>query len=64
MQINPQTLLHSASAYPPWLVVGCAVIAGILGLWLVGKLLKWSFVVIVVAVLILGGAALVCQMLR
>jgi hypothetical protein len=64
MQINVQTLLHSASAYPPWLVVVCAVIAIILGLWLVGKLLKWGLVVMVVAILVLGGAALVWQRLR
>jgi hypothetical protein len=64
MPINSQTLLHSASAYPPWLVVVCAVVAGILGLWLVGKLLKWGLVIIVVAILVLGGAALVWRMLR
>jgi hypothetical protein len=59
MPINSQTLLHSLSAYPPWLVAVCAVVAGIFALWLVGKLLKWSLMVIMVAVLILGSATLV-----
>ena len=64
MPINSQTLLHSASAYPPWLVAVCAVVAGIFVLWLVGKLLKWSLMVIVATILILGGAALVWLVLR
>jgi uncharacterized membrane protein YjjP (DUF1212 family) len=59
MKIDPQALLHSLAAYPPWLVVVCAVVAGMFTLWLLGKLLKWSLVVIVATVLILGGAALV-----
>jgi hypothetical protein len=64
MPINSQTLLHSLSAYPPWLVAVCAVVAGIFALWLVGKLLKWSLMVIMVAVLILGSATLVWLVLR
>ena len=64
MPINTQTLLHSAAAYPPWLVAGCAVIVGAFALWLVGKLLKWTIMVIVAAILILGGAALVWLVLR
>jgi hypothetical protein len=64
MPINSQTLLHSVSAYPPWLVAVGAVFAGIFALWLVGKLLKWSFMVIMVAILILGGAAVVWQVFR
>ncbi len=64
MQINSPPLLHSFSSYPPWLVVVCAVVAGILGLWFVGKLLQWSLVVIVVAILVLGGASLAWQMFR
>ena len=64
MPINIQTLLHSLAAYPPWLVAVCAVVAGIFALWVVGKLLKWSLMVIMVAVLILGAAALVWLVLR
>jgi uncharacterized membrane protein HdeD (DUF308 family) len=64
MPLNSQTLLHSLSAYPPWLVAVCAVIAGILVLWLVGKLLKWSLMVIGAMILILGVAALVWLVLR
>jgi hypothetical protein len=64
MPINTQTLLHSASAYPPWLVAVCAVVAGIFVLWLVGKLLKWTIMVLVAAILILGAAALVWLALR
>ena len=64
MPINSQTLLHAAAAYPPWLVAVCAVVAGIFALWLVGKLLKWSFMVIVAAILVLGTAALVWLVLR
>jgi hypothetical protein len=59
MQFDPQTFLHSLAAYPLWLVVVCAVVVGTFTLWLLGKLLKWSLVVIVAAILILGGAALV-----
>jgi uncharacterized membrane protein YjjP (DUF1212 family) len=64
MPINPQTLLHSLSAYPPWFVAACAVIAGIFVLWLVGKLLKWSLMVIGAMILIVGGAILVWLVLR
>ena len=64
MPTNTQTLLHSVSAYPPWLVAVCAVVAGIFVLWLVGKLLKWTIMVLVAAILILGAAALVWLALR
>jgi hypothetical protein len=64
MPINSQTLLHSLSAYPPWFGVVCAVVAGIFALWLVGKLLKWSLMLIVATILILGGAALVWLVMR
>jgi uncharacterized membrane protein YjjP (DUF1212 family) len=64
MPTNTQTLLHSLAAYPPWFVAVCAIGAGIFVLWLVGKLLKWSLIVIVAAILILGGAALVWLVLR
>jgi hypothetical protein len=64
MPINSQTLLHSLSAYPPWLVAVCAVVAGIFVLWLVGKLLKWSLIVMVAGILVLGAAALVWLVLR
>jgi uncharacterized membrane protein YjjP (DUF1212 family) len=64
MPINTQTLLHSLSAYPPWLVAVCAVIAGAFALWLVGKLLKWSLIIIVAVIIILGGAALVWLVMR
>ncbi|HWZ93686.1 MAG TPA: hypothetical protein VNW30_00680 [Opitutaceae bacterium] len=64
MPINAQTLLHSAAAYPPWLVTVCAVVAGIFVLWLVGKLLKWSLMVIAATVLVLGAAALVWLVFR
>jgi hypothetical protein len=64
MPINIQTLLHSLAAYPPWLVAVCAVVAGAFALWLVGKLLKWSLMVIVATILLLGAAALVWLVLR
>jgi len=64
MPIKAQTLLHSLSAYPPWFVDTCAVIAGVFALWLVGKLLKWSLMVIGAMILILAGAALVWLVLR
>jgi hypothetical protein len=38
--------------------------AGIFALWLVGKLLKWSFMVIMVTILILGAAAVVWLVFR
>ena len=64
MQINSQTFFHSLAAYPTWLVVVGAVIGGVCALWLVGKLLEWSLGLIVVALLILSGAALVWLVLR
>jgi hypothetical protein len=64
MPINSQALLHSLSAYPRWLVVVGAVAAGIFALWLLGKLVKWSLMVIVVAMLLLGAAALVWLVFR
>jgi uncharacterized membrane protein YjjP (DUF1212 family) len=57
--IDPHSLRHELAAYPPWFVAVCAVIAGVFLLWLAGKVLKWSVMVIAAILFILGGAALV-----
>jgi apolipoprotein N-acyltransferase len=64
MPIDSQAGVHSLAAYPPWLVIPCAVIGGMFLVWLAGKLLKWSVEVIFAAVLILAGAAAVWLLLR
>lgn len=46
--------LESLRAYPPWFVVACAAVAAAGGLWLLGKLLKWTVYALIAAVL-LGG---------
>jgi len=64
MPTHPQTLLHSLSAYPTWLVVVCAVVVGAFALWLAAKLLEWSLAVIAIVLLVTGGAAVVWLVFR
>lgn len=54
--------LDSLGEYPRWFVVACATVAAAVGLWILAKLLKWT-IYLLVAVVLLGGAATVAWLL-
>jgi hypothetical protein len=45
-------LFAPIEAYPHWFVASCAVVAAALALWVLGKLLTWTFYVMLVFVLL------------
>ena len=55
----PPDLARALAGYPPWLVVAGAVVAAVVGLWLLGKLLKLAlYASLVVLILAVAGCAL------
>ena len=50
-------LFNSLADYPRWLVVACLAIVGVLAIYLVAKLLKWGFYLLLICVLV-GGLGL------
>jgi hypothetical protein len=52
---NP--LLDSLAGYPHWFVVACVTVAGVVALWVVVKLLKWSLYLLLGLVAVAGVAA-------
>jgi hypothetical protein len=59
-----QAGVRSLAAYPPWLVILCAIIAGTFLLWFLGRVLAWSLEVIMALILILGVAVAVWLLLQ
>ncbi|MBI5382921.1 MAG: hypothetical protein HZA31_13565 [Opitutae bacterium] len=53
---------NSLGEYPRWLVVACVAVVGALVLYLLAKLLKWSFYALAFLVLA-GGLGLAAWML-
>lgn len=56
--------LDSLGEYPRWFVVGCATVVLATGLWILAKLLKWTLYLLVAAVILAGGAAVIWLLLR
>ncbi|HVW19868.1 MAG TPA: hypothetical protein VHC86_01525 [Opitutaceae bacterium] len=55
----PPDLAQALAGYPPWLVVAGALVAAVVGLWLLGKLLKLAlYASLVVLILAVAGCAL------
>jgi len=48
--------LDSFSAYPRWLVVAVGTLVVAVLLWLLAKILKWSLYLLLILVLVSGGA--------
>ena len=48
--------IDSSSAYPRWLVVAVGTLMAVVLLWLMAKILKWSLYLLVILVLVSGGA--------
>jgi len=48
--------LDSFSEYPRWLVVAVGTLVAVVLLWLMAKILKWSLYLLVILVLVSGGA--------
>jgi len=55
----PPDLAKTLAGYPPWLVIAGAVVAAVVGLWLLGKLLKLAlYASLIVLILAVAGGAL------
>ena len=50
-------IMRQAALYPRWLVITCAVLVGVVALWIVVKLLKWTLILLFTLILlvIVGG---------
>lgn len=51
-----EAAFDSFSAYPRWLVVAAGTLVAVVLLWLMAKILKWSLSLLVILVLVSGGA--------
>jgi hypothetical protein len=50
--------------YPHWFVVACVTIVAAVLIWLLVKVLKWTLWVILISVLLVGGAVVVGLLLK
>jgi len=50
-------IMRQAALYPRWLVITCSVLVGLVALWVVVKLLKWTMILLFTLILlvIVGG---------
>ncbi len=57
VQEQIQAIIQNLAAYPRWLVASCGIIVALAGLWIVGKLLKWTLYVMLTLAMIavVGG---------
>jgi uncharacterized membrane protein YhdT len=58
------TVVESLADYPHWFVVTCVTIVAAVLIWLVVKVLKWTLWLLLITVLLVGGAAVVMLLLR
>jgi uncharacterized membrane protein YhdT len=58
------TVVESLADYPHWFVVACVTIVAAVLIWLTVKVLKWTLWLLLIAVLLVGGAAVVALLLR
>lgn len=45
-------VMRQAALYPRWLVITCSVLGGIIALWIVVKLLKWTMIFLFTLILL------------
>lgn len=64
LQKAPPTIVDSLADYPHWFVVACVTIVAAVLIWLLVKVLKWTLWVILITVLLVGGAVVVALLLR
>ena len=62
-KVSP-TVVDSLADYPHWLVVACVTIVAAVLIWLLVKVLKWTLWVILISVLLVGGAVVVALLLK
>lgn len=53
--VHTSTLQDSLAGYPQWFVVACLTVVAALAIWILGKLLKWAVILLLIAVLLVGG---------
>ncbi|MBC7369035.1 MAG: hypothetical protein H7343_19870 [Undibacterium sp.] len=58
------TVVDSLADYPHGFVVACVTIVAAVLIWLVVKVLKWTLWLLLITVLLVGGAAVVALLLR
>jgi hypothetical protein len=44
----PSSVAQALAGYPSWLVIAVALVAALLGLWILGKLLKWALYLLLI----------------
>ena len=49
-------LLDSLSQYPRWFVIACATVAVAIAIWIIAKLFKLALWLLLIAVIVGGGA--------
>jgi len=64
LQKVPPTVVDSLADYPHWFVVACVTIVAAVLIWLLVKVLKWTLWVILISVLLVGGAVVVALLLK
>ena len=64
LQKVPPTIVDSLADYPHWFVVACVTIVAAVLIWLLVKVLKWTLWVILITVLLVGGAVVVALLLK
>ena len=62
--LSPNPLLDSLARYPHWFVVACLTVAGVVALWLLVKVLKWSLYLLLGLVAVAGLGATVWWLAR
>ncbi len=58
------TVVESLADYPRWFVVVCVTIVAAVLIWLVMKVLKWTLWLLLITVLLVGGAAVVALLVQ
>lgn len=62
-KVSP-TVVDSLADYPHWFVVACVTIVAAVLIWLLVKVLKWTLWVILITVLLVGGAVVAALLLK
>jgi hypothetical protein len=57
VQTKTASFSDTFASYPPWLQVAILTVVAAMVIWILGKLLKWAFWFLLVAVVAVGGMA-------
>ena len=63
LPFNP-AMLDAFAQYPRWFVIACATLVAALSLWILAKFLKWTLWLLLIAVIVAGGALVVWTLFK